>query len=76
MDLSLTPNGPSPADLRAQLNLLALEREAAKESGLADDPNYMSDLVAEIHAVRAAYVGSAVTEIATLRAGFDGRLHG
>jgi hypothetical protein len=66
----------SPVDLRARLGLLALERAAAEQSPLADDPRYMADLFAEIDAIQAAYVGSVVIEIARLRADLDGRLNG
>jgi hypothetical protein len=66
----------TPADLRARVGLLALEREAAEGSSLGDDSAYMVDLRDEIAAVEAAYVGAAVIEIASLRADLDGRLVG
>jgi hypothetical protein len=66
----------TPAGLRARLNLLALEREAAEQSGLSADNPYMTDLHCEIDEVEEAYVIAAVTEIAELRADFDGPLRG
>ena len=59
---------PSPADLRARLGLLALERDTAQRSSLAANSHYMADLDEEIAAVESAYVGAAVVEIARLRA--------
>lgn len=44
--------------------LLALEAERS----FAADPRYIAFLDGEIHAAASAYVGAAVTEIATLRA--------
>jgi len=70
------PQQLSPVDLRARLGLLELERAAAEQSPLANDPRYMADLFAEIDAIQAAYVGAAVIEIARLRADLDGRLSG
>jgi hypothetical protein len=43
---------------------------------LASEPAYMSDLEDEILATQAAYVASAVTEIASLRADLGERLVG
>jgi len=40
---------------------------------LAREPAYMTDLENEIVATEAAYVASAVVEIACLRADIDGR---
>jgi len=58
----------------AQIHLqdLHLERALADVEGLASDPLYMADLEEEITATRHAYVGAAVTEIATLRAELSG----
>jgi len=55
-------------DVKRHLNLLHEERQLAIEIGLAADGAYMADLEEEITACRAAYVGAAVTEIATMRA--------
>ena len=67
---------PSPADLRARLGLLALERDTAQRSSLAENSHYMADLDEEIAAVESAYVGAAVVEIASLRADLDAPLMG
>jgi len=47
---------------------LQAERLLALSEGLAADTAYMADLDDEIAEVSDAYVGAAVTEIATLRA--------
>ena len=62
----------SATDIRDHLVLLETERALAIEAGLRDDPAYMADLREEIAATRAAYVGSAVVEIASFRAGLSG----
>jgi hypothetical protein len=59
-------------ELRTQLKALEAERAAAEEWGLVDVPAYLADLSAEIEVWRAAYVGAAVTEIASLRAALSG----
>ena len=59
-------------ELRTQLLALEAERAAAVEWGLADFPAYRHDLETEIAARRAAYVGAAVTEIASLRSALSG----
>jgi hypothetical protein len=58
--------------MHIQLQELQAERALASIEGLASDSAYMADLEQEIAATRSAYVGAAVTEIATLR----GRLSG
>ena len=63
-------------DVKRQLDLLHEERLLAVEIGLAADGAYMADLEDEIVAVSAAYVGTAVTEIATMRAELSGPLVG
>jgi hypothetical protein len=63
-------------DVKHHLDLLHEERQLALEIGLAADGAYMADLEAEITACRAAYVGAAVTEIATMRAELSGALLG
>jgi hypothetical protein len=55
-------------DLRHHLELLEIERVLALDTALRNDPAYMADLQEEILATRHAYIGSAVTEIASLRA--------
>jgi hypothetical protein len=47
---------------------LQAERALASIEGLAVDSVYMADLDGEIEATASAYVGAAVTDIATLRA--------
>jgi hypothetical protein len=63
-------------DVKRHLDLLHEERLLAVEIGLAADGAYMADLDDEIAACRAAYVGAAVTEIATMRAELSGPLVG
>ena len=62
----------SATDLRHHLELLEIERVLALDTALRNDPAYMADLQEEILATRHAYVGSAVTEIASLRAELSG----
>ena len=63
-------------DLRERLQLLYLERALASTEGLSGNHIYMADLEDEIAATRSSYVGTAVTEIATLRAELSGALQG
>ena len=60
------------ADLRMSLQRLETERAGAAASALAENAVYMDDLEADLAAAREAYVGVAVTEIATLRAELSG----
>jgi len=62
--------------MRAYLGQLAAERFEATEAGLADNATYMRELEDDFVAARHAYVGLAVTEIASLRAELSGRLVG
>jgi hypothetical protein len=62
----------SATDLRHHLELLEIERVLALDTALRNDAAYMADLQEEILATRHAYVGSAVTEIASLRARLSG----
>ena len=64
------------ADLRVQLDLLVAERFAAVEHGLDHDGVYMDDLEADLAEALKAFVGLAVTEIATFRAELGGPLLG
>ena len=59
-------------EMQAHLQDLEIERALALIEGLAGSPAYMADLEEEIVATRHAYVGAAVTEIATLRAELSG----
>ena len=63
-------------DLRHRVRLLETERFAAVEHGLDANATYMDDLNADLVAMRHAYVGAAVTEIAVLRAQLDAPLVG
>jgi hypothetical protein len=62
----------SAADLHNQIQELESERMLASLEGLSTDPAYMTDLADELGATRHAYVGAAVTELATLRAELSG----
>jgi hypothetical protein len=55
-------------DARNRLHRLQAERLDAVEAGLGDNALYMADLENDIAQSHAAYVGLAITEIATLRA--------
>ncbi len=55
-------------DIKQHLALLEHEKVLALDTALRNDPRYMADLEQEILATRHAYVGSAVIEIAQLRA--------
>ena len=66
----------SASALAHRLNDLSAERAAATLEGVADNSLYRSDLDLEIDVTRAAYVGLAVTEIATLRGELSGRPQG
>jgi hypothetical protein len=59
-------------DIKQHLDLLQHEKVLALDTALRNDPRYMADLEQEILATRHAYVGSAVMEIAQLRADLDG----
>ena len=64
------------ADLAEDLRLLRAERALAAVDGLDADASYLAELDEEIVLTRRAYVGVAVTEIATLRAELAGPLLG
>jgi len=55
-------------EMQVRLKELQAERLLASSEGLAANAAYMADLDDEIAEVSAAYVGVAVTDIATLRA--------
>ena len=71
-----TPIASPAAELRERLELLSMEQASAALEGLAANALYTTDLADEIVATRAAYVGAAVTEIASLRAELSGPLEG
>jgi hypothetical protein len=66
----------SALEVKRYLEGLNEERALASMTPLADDPGYTADLEDEITATMHAYVGVAVTEIATLRGELFGRLEG
>jgi len=59
-------------EIRTHLDSLAEERAAALAWGADSIPTYLDDLQREIDDYRSAYVGAAVTEIATFRAQLSG----
>ena len=59
-------------EMHIRLKELQAERLLASSEGLAANTAYMADLDDEIAEVSDAYVGAAVTEIATLRAELSG----
>ena len=70
------PTRSTAPELREHLQLLYVERALAEVAGLAGNAEYMADLEDEIATERTAYVGAAVTEIATLRADLSAPLRG
>jgi hypothetical protein len=73
----VTQDSPATAAmLRQRLWSLQGERLEALDAGLGANTLFMADLDRELDAVRNAYVGTAVTEIAVLRADLGGRLQG
>jgi hypothetical protein len=66
----------SALELRSHLLELKAERALAEETGVAAIESYMADLEADIARSRAAFVGAAVTEIASFRAQLSGRQSG
>jgi hypothetical protein len=62
----------SAIEMHDHLKQLHVERALALIEGLEDNAAYMADLDDEIAATGVAYVGAAVTEIASLRAELSG----
>ncbi len=62
----------SAIEIQTHLLELQAERALAPIEGLAVNPAHMADLDGEIEAMARAYVGGAVTEIATFRAELSG----
>jgi hypothetical protein len=60
-------------EMQNHLQQLQAERALASIEGLSSNSAYMADLDAEIAATSSAYVGAAVTEIASLRAQLSGK---
>ena len=63
----------SAHDLHNHLLELHAERALAEETGVARIGSYMADLERDIARSRAAFVGAAVTELATFRGELSGR---
>jgi hypothetical protein len=61
------------SDFHHQLLELRAERALAEETGVARIASYIDDLERDIARSHAAFVGAAVTEIATFRGELDGR---
>jgi len=72
LQLAHKHGGKNATDIKQHLALLQHEKVLALDTALRDDPRYMADLEEEILATRHAYVGSAVIEIAHLRAVLGG----
>jgi hypothetical protein len=66
----------SAIEMQDRLQELQAERALALIEGLSSSSAYMADLDDEITATRHAYVGAAVTEIASLRAALSGPQQG
>jgi hypothetical protein len=66
----------SASELHNQLQELQAERALAESTGVAAIASYMDDLERDIARSHAAFVGAAVTEIATLRGQLSGPLLG
>ena len=64
------------SEIKAQLHELLSEQALVLATDAPPDLAYVADLEDEIAATRDAYVGTAVTEIASLRAALSGPLHG
>jgi hypothetical protein len=62
----------SAHDMQVYLWQLTAERLDATEAALADNALYMRELDDDLTAAREAFVGLAVTEIATLRGELSG----
>jgi hypothetical protein len=60
------------SELHIHLQELRAERALASIEGLRVDSAYMADLNGEIETTNRAYVGAAVTEIASFRAELSG----
>jgi hypothetical protein len=70
--LARVPIATTTTEIRIHLDSLAEERLAALAWGADAIPAYLDDLEREIEGYRGAYVGAAVTEIASFRAQLSG----
>ena len=66
----------SARDMRIYLSQLMAERHEASEAGLGENAVFMRELEVDLVAAQEAYVGLAVTEIASLRGELGGRQFG
>lgn len=62
----------SAFELHTHLLELQAERHLAEETGVANIGSYMADLERDIARSHAAFVGAAVTELASFRAQLSG----
>ena len=69
---NVTETTMTTTEIRTHLDDLAAERAAAVAWGADAIPAYLEDLQREIDDYRAAYVGAAITEIASFRALLSG----
>ena len=63
----------SAYELHNQLLELHAERAVAEETGVAKIGSYMEDLERDMARAHAAFVGAAVTELASFRGELNGR---
>lgn len=73
MDRAILFPTMSAYELHNQLLELHAERAVAEETGVAKIQSYMDDLERDMALAHAAFVGAAVTEIASFRGELDGR---
>lgn len=64
------------SDARRELGRLTAERLDAREAGQGRERDLHARIEQALSAARSAYIGLAVTEIATLRGELSGRLSG
>jgi hypothetical protein len=62
----------SALEIRNHILGLHAERALAEQTGVAEIPAYMADLERDIAISQAAWIGAAVTEIASFRAQISG----
>jgi hypothetical protein len=62
----------SALEIRIHILGLHAERALAERTGVAEIPAYMADLERDIAISQAAWIGAAVTEIASFRGQLDG----
>jgi hypothetical protein len=67
-DNGIATSASMAVDLKVYLMQLQAERALASLEGLDGNRAYVSDLEDDLAAAHHAYIGAAVTEIATLRA--------